>query len=56
MGSNPVSEYMFKQNSWQFIYQDYPNEKLKKNYNIDLSFDKDGKLLSIQKDGEVFSE
>ena len=56
LGSTPVSEYMFKQNSWQFIYQDYANEKLKKSYNIDLSFDALGKLNSIKQDGEVFNE
>ena len=56
LGSTPVSEYMFKQNSWQFIYQDYSNEKLQKSYNIDLNFDTSGKLSNIKKDGEVFNK
>ena len=56
LGSNPVSQYMFKQDSWQFIYQDYANEKLKKSYTINLNFDTLGKLINIKKDGEVFSE
>lgn len=52
----PVSQYMFDQNRWDFMYQDYKNNKLKKNYTLTILFNKDGTASSISKTGEFFEK
>lgn len=51
---HPVSAFMFDSKKWQYIYQDYQNNKLKNSYVINLSFDSNDKLISIESVGKVF--
>lgn len=52
----PLNQYLFDQNRWDFIYQDYRNNDLKKKYNITILFGKDGKAASITKTGDLFAK
>lgn len=52
----PLSQYMFDQNRWDFTYQDYKNNSLKKNYNVTILFGNDGKATNITKTGDLFAK
>jgi outer membrane protein assembly factor BamE len=47
----PLVEYVFKKNRWDFIYQEYKNNKLIKSYNVTIIFDND-RIKSINKSGD----
>lgn len=53
---HPVSQFMFNSNQWQYIYQDYKNNKLASSYIINLNFDNTQKLIQIESAGEVKSK
>lgn len=51
---HPVSQFMFNSNQWQYIYQDYKNDKLKDSYIINLNFDPiTQKLIQVESAGQV---
>jgi outer membrane protein assembly factor BamE len=52
----PLSQYMFDQKRWDFAYQDYKNNSLKKDYCVTILFDKDGKATNITKTGDLFAK
>ncbi|MCC2644254.1 MAG: hypothetical protein K0R94_32 [Burkholderiales bacterium] len=52
----PLSQYMFDQNRWDYIYQDNKNNDLKKNYSVTILFDKNSKAVNISKTGEFFAK
>ncbi len=45
---HPVSSYMFNSNQWQYIYNNYNNGKLQKSYIVNLYFDKNELLSSVE--------
>jgi len=49
----PLVEYIFKKNQWDFIYQDYRNNKLIKSYTITIIFDQNDKIEKIYKSGDA---
>ena len=53
---NPISQFMFNEQNWQFIYQDHKNDRLNKSYVINLSFDQSNRLLAIEMAGKVFEK
>lgn len=50
----PVTSFMFESDSWQYVYQQYKNNKLANSYIINVNFDKSDKLFSVESAGEVF--
>lgn len=52
----PLNQYMFDQNRWDFIYQDYKSNNLKKDYSLTIFFGKDGKVTNITRTGEFFAK
>lgn len=52
----PLNQYIFDQNRWDYIYQDYKNNNLKKKYNVTILFDKNGNATNITKTGELFDK
>ncbi len=51
---HPVSQFMFNSNQWQYIYQDYKNDKLKDSYILNLNFDATTqKLIQVESAGQV---
>jgi len=50
---HPVSQFMFNSNQWQYIYQDYKNDKLINSYIINLNFDAAQKLIQVESAGQV---
>lgn len=53
---HPLTQYMFDQNRWDFIYQNYKNNILIKSYNITIYFDKQDKVYNITKNGDLFDK
>lgn len=52
----PLSQYMFDQNRWDYTYQDYKSNNLKKDYTVTILFDKTNKATNISKSGELFAK
>ncbi|MCC2626121.1 MAG: hypothetical protein K0R14_1994 [Burkholderiales bacterium] len=50
----PLCQYMFDQNRWDFIYQDYKSNNLKKDYSLTIFFGPDSKVRNITKSGDLF--
>lgn len=51
---HPVSQFMFNSNQWQYVYQDYKNDKLKDSYILNLNFDATTqKLIQVESAGQV---
>ena len=48
----PLSQYIFDKNRWDFNYQDYMNNNLKKSYKITIYFDNNGNVSKISKIGD----
>lgn len=53
---HPLTQFIFDQNRWDFIYQNYQNNKLSKSYAVTLYFDQAGKVTNIAKVGEFFTK
>ncbi len=53
---HPVSQFMFNSNQWQYIYQDYKNNKLANSYIVNINFDAYGKLTSVESAGTPFNK
>ncbi|RTK98873.1 MAG: outer membrane protein assembly factor BamE [Proteobacteria bacterium] len=51
---NPVSQFMFNAKQWQYTYQQYKNDKLVNSYVININFDKNDLLFSVESAGEIF--
>lgn len=51
---SPVSQFMFESTQWQYVFQQYSNDKLINSYLVNVNFDKNGMLTSIESAGEVF--
>jgi outer membrane protein assembly factor BamE len=52
----PLTQYLFDQNRWDFVYQDYKNNDLKKKYSLTILFDNKDKVTNISKTGELFAK
>ena len=52
----PLTQFMFNQKRWDFIYQNYKNNSLTKSYSITLFFNEQDKLIKISKTGELFDK
>jgi outer membrane protein assembly factor BamE (lipoprotein component of BamABCDE complex) len=50
----PLTQYLFNQNRWDFMYQEYKNNKLQKSYIVTLYFDKNIKVNNIVSAGKIF--
>lgn len=54
MIGNPVSQFMFNSNQWQYTYQQYKNDKLVNSYVVNINFDKQNLLSSVESAGGLF--
>lgn len=52
----PLTQFMFDQNRWDYIYQDYQNDKLLKSYTVSILFNKQGIVTNISKAGTLESK
>lgn len=52
----PLSQDMFNQKQWDFIYQDYKNDSLKKKYQLTILFDKNDIAYNITRTGNFFEK
>lgn len=50
---HPVTQFLFAENRWDFVYQSYTNNDLKNSYDVTIFFDKNNKISSINKSGEL---
>lgn len=50
---HPLTQFLFDENRWDFIYQGYKNNSLKKSYSVTILFDKNNKIKHISKNGEL---
>lgn len=53
---HPVSQFMFNSNQWQYIYQEYKDDKLISNYIININFDANSRLTSVESAGTLFTK
>jgi outer membrane protein assembly factor BamE len=53
---NPVSQFMFDLNQWQYVYQIYANDKLKNSYIVNLNFNQQQQLIKIESNGQLFTK
>lgn len=53
---HPQTQFLFNQNRWDFIYQDYKNYELKKNYTVTILFDSNNQVYNITKSGPFFDK
>lgn len=53
---HPLTQFMFDQNRWDFFFQDYKNNDLKKAYTITILFDKNNIVTSITKNGPFYDK
>lgn len=53
---HPLTQFLFDENRWDFVYQSYKNNSLKENYEITILFDKNNRIKHISKNGELFSK
>lgn len=53
---HPLTQFLFDENRWDFVYQSYQNNSLKENYEITILFDKNNRIKHISKNGELFSK
>lgn len=51
---HPVSQFMFDNNQWQYVFQQYNNDKLSNSYIVSLTFESQGVLTSVESAGQVF--
>jgi len=52
----PMTQFLFDQKRWDFVYQMYENNKLKKSYDVVVLFDNNNKIKYINKSGELFNK
>ena len=52
----PLTQFIFDQNQWDFTYQDYKNNRLKKSYTVRILFNKKGFVTNIDKAGQLFDK
>ena len=48
----PLSQALFDKNRWDFDYQDYKNNSLKRSYSVTFWFDKNANVTQIKKTGD----
>jgi outer membrane protein assembly factor BamE len=53
---HPLTQFLFDENRWDFMYQSYKNNDLKKSYNVTILFDKNNKIKHISKSGELLNQ
>lgn len=51
----PVTSYMFESDSWQYVYQQYKNNKLDTSYILNINFS-NNMLTDVESSGDVFSK
>lgn len=51
---NPVSQFMFESTQWQYNYQEYKNDKLVNSYVININYDNQNLLISVESAGSLF--
>ena len=51
---HPVSQFMFKSSQWQYVYQQYKNDKLSNSYVVNINFDSQDLVGSVESAGAVF--
>jgi outer membrane protein assembly factor BamE (lipoprotein component of BamABCDE complex) len=49
--NHPLVEYAFKKDQWDFIYQEYKNNKLVKSYGLSIIF-ANNRIIAINKSGD----
>ena len=49
---HPLSQYLFDKNRWDFPYQEYKNNNLKKSYNVTILFDNKSNVVKFSKSGD----
>lgn len=53
---HPTTQFMFDNNQWQYIYQDYKDNKLVDSYIININFESSGTLMSVESVGQPFNK
>ena len=48
--------FMFDENQWQYIFQQYSNNKLSNSYIVNLRFESLGILTAIESSGQIFAK
>lgn len=51
---HPVNQFMFNQQQWNYMYQQYKDDKLVKSFNINVNFDNANLFKSVESAGQVF--
>lgn len=52
----PLTQFIFNQQRWDFLYQDYKNGKLIKSYTFTILFDKNNVAYNISQTGKFFEK
>lgn len=52
----PLTQFLFQQNRWDYIYQDHKNYKLQKSYHLTIMFDNKEQVESFSKVGQLFDK
>lgn len=53
---HPTTQFMFESSQWQYVYQDYKNDKLVNSYIVNVNFESNGLLTSIESAGQPFNK
>ena len=53
---HPLSQFMFDAGQWQYVFQSYKNNKLAKNYIVNVNFDSLSKLTTVESAGELYTK
>jgi outer membrane protein assembly factor BamE (lipoprotein component of BamABCDE complex) len=51
---HPVSQFMFNSNQWQYVYQNYKDNKLINSYIVNINFDINDRLTGVESAGSAF--
>lgn len=51
---HPTTQFMFESSQWQYVYQDYKNDKLVNSYIVNVNFESSGLLTSVESVGQPF--
>jgi outer membrane protein assembly factor BamE len=56
VAGNPVSQFMFNSKQWQYIFQQYKNDKLVNSYVVNIDFNQAGLVEKIESAGLPFNK
>ncbi len=51
---SPITQFMFSESQWQYMYQYYTHDELRGSYVVNINFDNNNLLSSVESSGEVF--